>query len=176
MSDHVPLGAGKIGEGRSFPSELLHAIFTEQTESSGVSFANALRSMGLAHCHQRDLFRIPTCAPRCLSDSFAHCRDVFRNGHQNLQPRRARRSTKECPLAPCRLVSCAYMMAVGGAGSSGLPALARGTRTIARTSTRNAASEAQMDGVQWTSVTSLPEPTRPAMTRPHKASPAIRPE
>ena len=46
------------------------------------------------------------------------------------------------------VVENTYMIAVGGAGSSGLPALASGTRTITRTSTTNAASEAQIDGVQ----------------------------
>ena len=39
------------------------------------------------------------------------------------------------------------MIAVGGAGSSGLPALASGTRTIARIRIKNAANEIQIEGV-----------------------------
>ena len=41
-----------------------------------------------------------------------------------------------------------HMIAVGGAGSSGLPALARGTRTIARINTASAAKASQKEGVQ----------------------------
>src|SRR5271157_3101557 len=69
-----------------------------------------------------------------------------------------------------------HMIAVGGAGSSGLPALASGTRIMTIASTASAPSASRNGGVHWTSVTSWPEPTRAAMSRPHSASPAIRPE
>jgi hypothetical protein len=41
-----------------------------------------------------------------------------------------------------------HIIAVGGAGSSGLPALASGTRIMASTSTASATSAAQIGGVQ----------------------------
>jgi len=40
------------------------------------------------------------------------------------------------------------MIAVGGAGSSGLPAFASGTRIITNTSIASAASATQIEGVQ----------------------------
>jgi hypothetical protein len=41
-----------------------------------------------------------------------------------------------------------HIIAVGGAGSSGLPAFASGTRTITSTNTTKAANAAQIEGVQ----------------------------
>ena len=68
------------------------------------------------------------------------------------------------------------MIAVGGAGSSGSPALPSGTSTITTISTANAINAATNGGVHFTSVTSCPVPTSPAITSPHSASPAINPD
>jgi hypothetical protein len=73
-------------------------------------------------------------APLGLCDSLAHGSNIFRNGHSHPKPPRTRSYTKECLISFVLLRalrgSRLYMIAVGGAGSSGLPALAvqRGAR------------------------------------------------
>src|SRR5262252_7713461 len=69
-----------------------------------------------------------------------------------------------------------HMIAVGGAGSSGRPAFASGTRIMTNARIASAAKARKYDGVHLNKVTSWFDPTKPAMTRPHSASPAIKPE
>src|SRR5271157_3971043 len=77
---------------------------------------------------------------------------------------------------PAPLNHSRYLIAVGGAGSSGLPAFASGTLTMVTTRTKSATSAAQNGAPHFTRVTSWPDPTSPAITNPHRASPAISPE
>src|SRR4029077_13355953 len=108
--------------------------------------------------------------------------DVLRDRHRKPEkPRRTPSYTKvSSGLPSCNLVSFVakktYIIAVAGAGSSVLPAFARGTRIITMISTASAARATRTGGVQGTSVTFFPDPTRPAITRPHNASPAISPD
>src|SRR5581483_9918151 len=69
-----------------------------------------------------------------------------------------------------------YMIAVGGAGSSGLPAFANGILIMTVISTASATMAAISGGLAKTTGMEWPVPTTDATTNPHNASPAIRPE
>src|SRR5271157_1279156 len=98
--------------------------------------------MRLGHCHQRDFFGAPPGAPCRLGNPFAYSSDVFGNRHKNTKPQGTRRSTEDSRLplwdSVSSVVHSNYMIAVGGAGSSGRPAFASGTRIMTATSAASA--------------------------------------
>ena len=67
MADHVPLGVLQILKHSRLRREFLHPILAEQALSCLISFADALRGLSLADCHQRDFVRV-TSRTTCRSD------------------------------------------------------------------------------------------------------------
>src|ERR1017187_1830490 len=191
MSDQVPFDVTQVTQSVRLPGEVLHSVFAENAQPGSVRLADAFRGKSLAHRHQCDFVRSACRPPRRCRDPLPHLGDIFCTRHNKGHPPRQESdgAQGEAELrsawtgegahphtsTPPRTLRN-YIIAVGGAGSSGLPAFASGTRIITSASTASAASARRNGGVHWTSVTSRPEPTRAAMSRPHSASPAIRPE
>ena len=69
-----------------------------------------------------------------------------------------------------------YMIAVGGAGSSGRPALASGIRTITKISTASPIRPEIQCAFANTFGSVWPVPTMAAITNPQSAYPAINPD
>src|ERR1035441_4837989 len=191
MSDQVPFDVTQVTQSVRLPGEVLHSVFAENAQPGSVRLADAFRWKSLAHRHQCDFVRSACRPPRRCRDPLPHLGDIFCNRHNKGHPHRqdgdgaqgeaelrsawtgeGAHPHTSIPLPTLRN----YIIAVGGAGSSGLPAFASGTRIITSASTPSAISAAMKGDVHLKSVTSCPEPTRLAMTNPHRASPAIMPE
>src|SRR5579871_394406 len=121
--------------------------------------------MRLGDAHQSDLSGRTPCPARCCLDALPHLGNTLTDGHAKKEKARARRPRHT-----------SYMIAVGGAGSSGLPALASGTFIMTKINTAMPIRPEREKSPMFTCQSWCLLPTTAAMTRPHNASPAIKPD
>src|ERR1700693_3594269 len=181
MSDHVPLCISYISQGAGLAGKFLQAVFAEDSKSGLVGFADAIRGEGLTHRHERDFFGISSGAARGSRNPFLDFGYILCDGHENSKPRRTRRITKEnlgnTWRGRSRRTSFDYIIAVGGAGSLGSPALDSGNRIINVARAIITMSPTRYDGlVKICGRAQAGANCNPAQTSPSTASPAINPE
>src|ERR1035441_3596453 len=191
MGDKVPFDVTQVTQSICFSHELLHRAAPQDAQPGSIRLADAFRRKSLAHSHQCDFVRVAARATRRCRDPLPHLGDIFCNRHNKGHPHRqdgdgaqgeaelrsawtGEGAHPHTSIPPRTLRN--YIIAVGGAGSSGLPAFASGTRIITSASTASAASARRNGGAHWARVPSRPEPTPAAPSRPQTPSPAISPE